>query len=112
MTTDAALTNSTVNASANVSVIAQDTHNISGTATGFSGAAFASGGLTKIDTKLTNTTKAQITASTVTAADILLHAVTGITKNTKATASSGALGGSANDVSDNTTVTNKTYAVA
>lgn len=112
VTTDAALTNSTVNASANVSVIAQDTHNISGTATGFSGAAFASGGLTKIDTKLTNTTKAQITASTVTAADILLHAVTGITKNTKATASSGALGGSANDVSDNTTVTNKTYAVA
>lgn len=111
VTTDAALTNSTVNASANVSVIAQDTHNISGTATGFSGAAFASGGLTKIDTKLTNTTKAQITASTVTAADILLHAVTGITKNTKATASSGALGGSANDVSDNTTVTNKTYAV-
>ena len=112
VTTDAALTNSTVNASANVSVIAQDTHNISGTATGFSGAAFASGGLTKIDTKLTNTTKAQITASTVTAADILLHAVTVITKNTKATASSGALGGSANDVSDNTTVTNKTYAVA
>lgn len=112
VTTDAALTNSTVNASANVFVIAQDTHNISGTATGFSGAAFASGGLTKIDTKLTNTTKAQITASTVTAADILLHAVTGITKNTKATASSGALGGSANDVSDNTTVTNKTYAVA
>ena len=112
VTTDAALTNSTVNASANVSVIAQDTHNISGTATGFSGAAFASGGLTKIDTKLTNTTKAQITASTVTAADILLHAATGITKNTKATASSGALGGSANDVSDNTTVTNKTYAVA
>lgn len=112
VTTDAALTNSTVNASANVSVIAQDTHEISGTATGFSGAAFASGGLTKIDTKLTNTTKAQITASTVTAADILLHAVTGITKNTKATASSVALGGSANDVSDNTTVTNKTYAVA
>lgn len=112
VTTDAALTNSIVNASANVSVIAQDTHNISGTATGFSGAAFASGGLTKIDTKLTNTTKAQIIASTVTAADILLHAVTGITKNTKATASSGALGGSANDVSDNTTVTNKTYAVA
>lgn len=112
VTTDAALTNSTVNASANVSVIAQDTHNISGTGTGFSGAAFASGGLTKIDTKLTNTTKAQIIASTVTAADILLHAVTGITKNTKATASSGALGGSANDVSDNTTVTNKTYAVA
>lgn len=112
VTTDAALTNSTVNASANVSVIAQDTHNISGTAAGFSGAAFASGGLTKIDTKLTNTTKAQITGSTVTAADILLHAVTRITKNTKATASSGALGGSANDVSDNTTVTNKTYAVA
>lgn len=112
VTTDAALTNSTVNASENVSVIAQDTHNISGTATGFSGAAFASGGLTKIDTKLTNTTKAQITGSTVTAEDILLHAVTGITKNTKATASSGALGGSANDVSDNTTVTNKTYAVA
>ena len=111
VTTDAALTNSTVNASGTLLVVAQDTHQISGRATGYSGATFASGGLTKMDTKLTNTTTAQITGSTVTAKDIVLQAETSIKKNTRATASSGALGGSANDVSDNTTVTNKTYAV-
>ena len=46
VTTGAALTNSTVNASETLSVIAQDTHTIRGTASGYSGAGFVSGGLT------------------------------------------------------------------
>lgn len=111
ITTTASVTNSSVTASGTFSTVAQDTHTIRGTATGVSVSGFAAGGLTKINTNLTNTTRAEITGSQVSVNMILLQATTSIDKDTKATASAGALGGSANDVSDNTTVTNKTYAV-
>ncbi len=111
ITTTAEVTNnSNIIASETVSVLAQDEHQVGGKATGYSVAGFASGGLTKITTKITNKTTAGVNGSTVTAQNILIKAGTAIKKDTTATASSGALGGSANDVSDNTTVSNQTYA--
>ena len=106
ITTTAEIANSNITANGAVSVVVQ----VTGKATGHSAAGFASGGLTKITTKITNTTTARATGSTITAKNILIQATTSINKDTKATASSGAFGGSANDVSDDTTVTNKTYA--
>ena len=102
--------NSKIDATGTVSVLAQDEHQVVGKATGYSVAGFASGGLTKITTKIINKTTAGVNGSTVTAQNILIKAGTAIKKDTTATASSGALGGSANDVSDNTTVSNQTYA--
>ena len=102
--------NSKIDATGTVSVLAQDEHQVGGKATGYSVAGFASGGLTKITTKIINKTTAGVNGSTVTAQNILIKAGTAIKKDTTATASSGALGGSANDVSDNTTVSNQTYA--
>ena len=110
ITTTAEIANSNITANGAVSVVVQDEHQVTGKATGHSAAGFASGGLTKITTKITNTTTARATGSTITAKNILIQATTSINKDTKATASSGAFGGSANDVSDDTTVTNKTYA--
>ena len=102
--------NSKIDATGTVSVLAQDEHQVGGKATGYSVAGFASGGLTKITTNIINKTTAGVNGSTVTARNILIKAGTAIKKDTTATASSGALGGSANDVSDNTTVSNQTYA--
>ena len=66
--------------------------------------------LYQITTKITNKTTARVTGSTITAQNILIQAAASINKDTTATASSGAFGGSANDVSDDTTVNNQTYA--
>ena len=109
ITTTAEIENRSITASGMVSTVAQDEHHVTGTATGRSAAGFAAGGLTKITTKITNRTTARVTGSTITAQNILIQAAASINKDTTATASSGAFGGSANDVSDDTTVNNQTY---
>ena len=110
ITTTAEIANSTITANGAASAIAQDEHDVNGNASGHSAAGFAAGGLTKITTKITNKTTARVTGSTITAQNILIQAAASINKDTTATASSGAFGGSANDVSDDTTVNNQTYA--
>lgn len=102
--------NSKIDATGTVSVLAQDEHQVGGKATGYSVAGFASGGLTKITTEIINKTTAGVNGSTVTAQNILSKQEQRSRRTRPATASSGALGGSANDVSDNTTVSNQTYA--
>ncbi len=109
ITTTAEIANSTITANGAASAVAQDEHDVNGNASGHSAAGFAAGGLTKITTKITNKTTARVTGSTITAQNILIQAAASINKDTTATASSGAFGGSVNDVSDDTTVNNQTY---